>query len=78
MTNGGRPLRAATQRDRHRRAFFYEGKTQARTEDYDAGGNLLTPAAKPEVRRATPVRCPRRPGIHACLPIRGFSESPFS
>lgn len=55
-------LYAADDRPLGRRVFVYEGKTQARIEDYDASGNLLTPAAragrpaKPEVRRATPVR----------------------
>ena len=47
-----------------RRVFVYEGKLQARIEDYDAAGNLL-PGAKragaarggaPEVRRAQPAR----------------------
>jgi hypothetical protein len=49
-----------------RRVFIYDGKTQnqARIEDYDANGNLITAAARPgtvraqqpEVRRAIPVR----------------------
>ena len=47
-----------------RRVFVYEGKTQARIEDYDANGNLVAGGRKPgttrggapEVRRAVPAR----------------------
>ena len=47
-----------------RRVFVYEGKAQARVEDYDANGNLVaggrrpgtTRGGAPEVRRAVPVR----------------------
>ena len=47
-----------------RRVFVYEGKTQARIEDYDASGNLVAGGRKPgttrggvpEVRRAVPAR----------------------
>ena len=47
-----------------RRVFVYEGKTQARIEDYDANGNIVsggrrpgtTRGGAPEVRRAQPVR----------------------
>ena len=47
-----------------RRVFVYEGKTQARIEDYDANGNLVSGGRKPgttrggapEIRRAQPVR----------------------
>lgn len=57
-------LYAADNRSLGRRVFILEGKNQARIEDYDAAGNLVTQAAKPttsragkpEVRRATPVR----------------------
>ena len=54
-------LYSADDRPLGRRVFVYEGKAQARIEDYDTGGNLITPAAKagaarPEVRRASPIR----------------------
>ena len=47
-----------------RRVFVYEGKTQARIEDYDASGNLVAGGRKPgttrggapEVQRAVPAR----------------------
>jgi len=57
-------LFAADNRPLGRRVFVYEGKLQARIEDYDAAGNLISGAKRagtarggaPEVRRAQPVR----------------------
>ena len=57
-------LFSATNQPLGRRVFVYEGKTQARIEDYDAQGNLVSSGRKPgatrggagEVRRAVPVR----------------------
>jgi len=59
-------LFSADNRPLGRRVFIYDGKvqSQARIEDYDANGNLITAATRPatvrssqpEVRRAIPVR----------------------
>lgn len=57
-------LFAADNRPLGRRVFIYEGNAQARIEDYDASGRLVTQAARPgasrtgpaQVRRAVPVR----------------------
>ncbi len=53
-------LFSATNQPLGRRVFVYEGKLQARIEDYDAQGNLVsggkTRGGTGEVRRAIPVR----------------------
>ena len=57
-------LFTADNRPLGRRVFVYEGKLEARIEDYDAAGNLIsggkktgaTRGGQPEVRRAQPVR----------------------
>ncbi len=57
-------LYAADDRPLGRRVFVYNGKTQARIDDYDVNGNLITAATRPgpnrtgtpEIRRAIPVR----------------------
>ena len=55
---------SADDRPLGRRVFLYEGKNDARIEDYDAAGNRLAAGARPatgrppppEVRRAIPLR----------------------
>lgn len=57
-------LYAADNRPLGKRVFIIGDKNQARVEDYDAAGNLITQAGRPttgrsgqpEVRRAIPVR----------------------
>lgn len=57
-------LYSADDRPLGRRVFHYEGKNEARVEDYDAAGNRLAAGARPvggrpptpEIRRAIPLR----------------------
>lgn len=57
-------LYSADDRPLGRRVFIYEGRHEARIEDYDAAGNRLAPGSRPgggrppppEIRRAIPLR----------------------